>query len=169
MTLFTILREHSVVHTDEIPELGSLTNITNAHIDNTLVSVQNNRKQMGLRQTFTGNNERCDLTSGAIYVLMLNLSVSSYSTKLYSRILHMRISISYINDQTPTAEFRRIKMNITNKINVTLSQYCSLLHNVQNLQLQNLLKTNQQRMDSSVFFKTHFIQTAKPPQNFLRF
>lgn len=107
MTLFTILREHSVVHTDEIPELGSLTNITNAHIDNTLVSVQNNRKQMGLRQTFTGNNERCDLTSGAIYVLMLNLSVSSYSTKLYSRILHMRISSS-----SPTSTIRHQLQNL---------------------------------------------------------
>lgn len=74
--LFTVLREHSVVHTDEIPELGSLTNITNAHSDNTLVSVQNNRKQTCLRQTFTGNNERCDLTSGTIYLLMLNLSDS---------------------------------------------------------------------------------------------
>lgn len=92
MTLFTILREHSVVHTDEIPELGSLTNITNAHIDNTLVSVQNNRKQTDLRQTFTGNNERCDLTSGTIYVLMLNLSeslvtVQNYTAEYYTCVL----------------------------------------------------------------------------------
>lgn len=92
MTLFTVLREHSVVHTDEIPELGSLTNITSAHSDNTLVSVQNNRKQTGLRQTFTGNNERCDLTSGTIYVLMLNLSeslvtVQNYTAEYYTCIL----------------------------------------------------------------------------------
>lgn len=31
-------------------------------------------------------------------------------------------------------------MNITDKINVTLSQYYSLLHNVQNLQLQKSVK-----------------------------
>lgn len=76
-----LIEEHTILHTGDIPELGSLANrrqtFTQAfqsrdtHSDNMLIvkgffSVQNNRKQTCLRQTFTSNNERVDLTSVTI-------------------------------------------------------------------------------------------------------